>query len=325
MPRARSPKRDEAYNLWLNSNGSIALKDIAEQLGLSDVQIRKWKNEDKWVLPAGRSPNGKLPAYASGKSNVTKRKKGNAKSNVTNKKSKSNSKIFIEENKNCDTEMAVEPPKEKPTQRNRVGAPPGNQNAAGNRGGKGGPIRNKHALKTREFETIFWTADILDEEEKSLLDADYDKYLLQYLLIDTLNIREKRILQDIKKLKTTDGGMVFDSVTKNKTTTTTQYTKRDAEGEETPGSSNTVTEDGSSHIAVPILKRIMELEEALTRVQGKKQRAIEVLHKMEMDDEKLAIDHVKLKLYKQRITGQINLDELIDNDDFGEDLDIDLD
>ena len=63
MPRQRSPKRDLAYQLWLDSGKTLKLKDIAAQLEVSESQVRKWKNQDKW--------NG----------NVTKK----MKSNVTNK------------------------------------------------------------------------------------------------------------------------------------------------------------------------------------------------------------------------------------------------
>ncbi|WP_342556660.1 phage terminase small subunit [Lysinibacillus sp. FSL P4-0201] len=48
MARPRNPKRDEAFQMWLESKGQSLLKDIAEQLDLSDSQIRKWKNQDKW-------------------------------------------------------------------------------------------------------------------------------------------------------------------------------------------------------------------------------------------------------------------------------------
>lgn len=65
MPRARSPKRDEAYQLWIASEKTEKLKDIAAELGVSETQIRKWKNQDKW--------NGNV---TNPKSNVTKRKKG---------------------------------------------------------------------------------------------------------------------------------------------------------------------------------------------------------------------------------------------------------
>ncbi len=65
MPRARSPKRDEAYQLWLASGKKKKLKEIASELGVSENQIRKWKNQDKW--------NGNVTNL---KSNVTKQKNG---------------------------------------------------------------------------------------------------------------------------------------------------------------------------------------------------------------------------------------------------------
>ena len=48
MPRARSPERDKAYEIWRSSSGKKPLKDIAEELCVSDVKVRKWKNADKW-------------------------------------------------------------------------------------------------------------------------------------------------------------------------------------------------------------------------------------------------------------------------------------
>lgn len=66
MPRARSPKRDEAYKMWLESGRKKKLKDIASDLGVSETQIRKWKNLDKW--------NSNVTNQSKG--NVTKRKRG---------------------------------------------------------------------------------------------------------------------------------------------------------------------------------------------------------------------------------------------------------
>ncbi|MXP77245.1 phage portal protein [Lachnospiraceae bacterium WCA-9-b2] len=71
MPRARSPKRDEAYKMWLDSNGKTKLKDIASALGVSESQVRKWKNLDKWNSNVTNQPNG----------NVTKRKRGGRQRN----------------------------------------------------------------------------------------------------------------------------------------------------------------------------------------------------------------------------------------------------
>lgn len=66
MARQRDPRRDEAREIWLKSDGKKLLKEIAEELGVSDSQIRKWKSIDKWTEEL--------------KGNVT-----NGKSNVTNR------------------------------------------------------------------------------------------------------------------------------------------------------------------------------------------------------------------------------------------------
>lgn len=48
MARVRSPARDEAKKLYLESNGEIKLVDIATKLNILDSQVRKWKSQDKW-------------------------------------------------------------------------------------------------------------------------------------------------------------------------------------------------------------------------------------------------------------------------------------
>lgn len=48
MPRQRSPDRDKAEKLYIESKGDIPLKDIAEQLNLPEGTIRGWKNKDSW-------------------------------------------------------------------------------------------------------------------------------------------------------------------------------------------------------------------------------------------------------------------------------------
>lgn len=66
MARPRSPNRDKACELWLKSGKKRPLKDIAAELKVSEEQIRKWKNQDKWAKVT--LPNAK--------SNVTNRKGG---------------------------------------------------------------------------------------------------------------------------------------------------------------------------------------------------------------------------------------------------------
>lgn len=74
MARQRSPNREKAKKMYLASQGEIKLKDIAEELGVLDTQIRKWKNQDKWE----QELKGTLPK--------TKRNVTNKKGNKTNSK-----------------------------------------------------------------------------------------------------------------------------------------------------------------------------------------------------------------------------------------------
>jgi phage terminase small subunit len=57
MPKARDPRRDEAYELWAVSKGQRDLVEIADQLGVTDGTLRGWKSKDKWE----KKLNGTLP------------------------------------------------------------------------------------------------------------------------------------------------------------------------------------------------------------------------------------------------------------------------
>ena len=52
MPRQRSPSRDEAKRMYLDSKGKMLLKDIAKAVGKQDTQIRRWKSLDQWYREA---------------------------------------------------------------------------------------------------------------------------------------------------------------------------------------------------------------------------------------------------------------------------------
>ena len=63
MARPRSPSRDKAKQLWLESGKSRLLKDIAEELQVSEEQVRKWKNQDKWDKVTLPNANGNVTKY----------------------------------------------------------------------------------------------------------------------------------------------------------------------------------------------------------------------------------------------------------------------
>ena len=48
MARTRSPDREKSEKLYIESNGEIKLKEIADTLGLPEGTVRGWKNKDKW-------------------------------------------------------------------------------------------------------------------------------------------------------------------------------------------------------------------------------------------------------------------------------------
>lgn len=63
MARPRSPSRDKAKQFWLESGKKRPLKDIAEELQVSEEQVRKWKNQDKWDKVTLLNSNGNVTKY----------------------------------------------------------------------------------------------------------------------------------------------------------------------------------------------------------------------------------------------------------------------
>lgn len=48
MARERSPERNKARQLWLDSDGQMSPKEVAEAVGVKPEQVRKWKSVDRW-------------------------------------------------------------------------------------------------------------------------------------------------------------------------------------------------------------------------------------------------------------------------------------
>ena len=59
MARDRSPERDKAREIWLESGGKMTAKQVAEAVGgVKPEQVRKWKSLDSWAaaLEAQKPP-----------------------------------------------------------------------------------------------------------------------------------------------------------------------------------------------------------------------------------------------------------------------------
>lgn len=152
VAKARSPNRDRALQIWLECNGDISNRELAEKLNEKEKTISNWKSRDQWnvVLHSGE----------------------------------------------CSTTIKRE---------SKAGAPKGNKNAVGNKGGAA-PMRNSNAVTHGFFRKFFpkETLEIMELlETRSPLDILWDNIVIQYTAI----IRAQQIMyvqskdEMIKELK----------------------------------------------------------------------------------------------------------------------------
>lgn len=178
--------------------------------------------------------------------------------------------------------------KEKCNVARKRGGQPGNKNAVGH--GGTGPPGNKNAVTTGEFETLLF--DCLDLDERRLANAvpaDKEQLLLQEIRL--LTVREHRMLKRIDDLQKSE-----------------EYFNN---GELAEGMTMVSRKQGFDKGKLTDLKdfqgklgQIQNIEDALTRVQARKQRAIEALHKFGFEDARLEIELAKVELTSVKIGGQ---------------------
>lgn len=296
MARERSPERDKAKLMWLESGGKMMLKDIAAALSVPESRVRKWKSMDRWedVLNGSVSGDSKGSAPNGTNGNVPK-SRGAPKGN-------------------------------KNAAGNRGGAPPGNKNAVGNSGGPGGPYRNKKALKTGMYETIF--LDALEPEEQDMfdqIDTDPLAQLNEQLIM--LSLQERR---HMKRVKLLEAGLTDEErktkqelmQRKDKVPVTSPKTGKEitvpllTEGMKVTEITTVVTSK---------LDKILKQEEALVKTRDKKLRVINLIASLQQEEEKLRIARERLELDKYKALGHGDEsgggNDVDDEDDDGDDLD----
>ena len=163
----------------------------------------------------------------------------------------------------------------------KKGGQPGNKNAEGH--GGTGPPGNKNAVRTGEFETLFF--DTLEPEERTLAEMirpDKEQLLLRE--IQLLAVRERRMLKRIQSLRELEAqtGSEEDPVPSGMSVT--EYASGIEKGKQT-----------ELRKYEGILGQIQAIEDALTRVQARQQKAIEMLHKFGYDDAKLELATMQLE------------------------------
>ena len=171
------------------------------------------------------------------------------------------------------------------SEKRKRGAQPGNKNSSG------GPPGNKKAVTTGEFETLLF--DCLDPEERRLAQAvPEDKQTLLMQEIQLLTIRERRMLKRIDLLRQSPDDS--EEVSGDETGMTVVSHKT---GIEKDKETDLREYQGK-------LGQIQHIEEALTRVQARKQAAIDSLHRYGVDDSRLEIEMLRLDLAALKLGGQ---------------------
>ncbi|NOU68374.1 terminase [Paenibacillus sp. LMG 31461] len=279
MPRERSPDRDKAKQIWISSNGKLKLKDLAAELGLGETQIRKWKSQDKWDVSL--------------KSNVTNEAKGNV------------------------TKRIGAPKGNKNAVGNKGGAPKGSKNALGNRGGYGGPPGNKKAVSTGEFESIWM--DTLEEDEQELArQVETDPVRQADEAITLLSIRERRMLQRIQNLRNAlsekQRKVIQERIAVKDVQTIHDEKTGTSKSVVVPMDKLVTTKIEESDIRV--IDDLLRLEEALTRVQDKKLKAIDLKNRFVDAERDLRIQ--KLQAEVNSLNNNTVVDPVVFKDDLHE-------
>ncbi|HFP6579398.1 TPA: phage terminase small subunit [Enterococcus faecalis] len=189
------------------------------------------------------------------------------------------------------------------------GAPQGNQNAVGNKGNKTAspPKRNKNAVKTGEYETIF--ADMLSDEEKDIYSTmNDDPFFILDEEIRILKIRQYRML---KRIKDAEAGLNDEEVER------LQQLRKVKEPSAIDGKMVTVKREVLKDVQVTRktfrkLDDILAIEDALTRVSNQLIRAIKQQKELLSTDKKSLLIEAqieKTKLETDKLSGGSSNDE----------------
>ncbi len=197
------------------------------------------------------------------------------------------------------------------------GAPAGNKNAIGNRGGPGGPYGNKKAVTTGEYESIWF--DCLTEEEQVLCNTINTDTLAQAEEdIRLITLRERRMMERIRRLM--DGlnekerKVLHELQTQKNPVTFYDEKSGSSKVLMVPETKLVVTEITETECR--LIDDILKLEEALTRVQDKKTKAIALKHSIEVTGsielEKLQLSKARLLLDIEKAKGESKSNQHVD-------------
>lgn len=193
---------------------------------------------------------------------------------------------------------------------NKSGAPPGNKNAKGNKGGSP-PKGNKNAIKTGEYEIIF--ADMLSDEEKDIYSNLNDDPF--FILNDEIRLLKIRQFRMMKRIKEAEKGLNDEEVER------LQQLRKVKEPSSIGGKVVTVKREVLKDVQITRktfrkLDDILAIEDALTRISNQLTKAIKQQNALLANDAKLQLLKVqteKVKASLDATSGDMDMPVFIDD------------
>ena len=176
------------------------------------------------------------------------------------------------------------------------GGQPGNKNCKGHKNAKGhgAPKHNKNAEKDGIYSAIFF--DMLDEKEKALAEnAPLKSREALENEMQILKVREHRILEKIAKYESMDESELFLS----------SVTDMRIPGRETDGQRQQL----GMYNKDSAFTRVLKLEEALYKVQGRIATIANALKALEATDVNIEIQKRRLDIMYMRATGTVEIED----------------
>ncbi|EPI5815798.1 phage terminase small subunit, partial [Enterococcus hirae] len=166
-------------------------------------------------------------------------------------------------------------------QPNNRGAPKGNQNAIGNKGNSRAspPVGNKNALKTGEYETIFF--ETLSDEEKDIYSSLNDDPSL--VLSEEIRLLKIRQLRMMKRIQQAEAGLNDEEIER------LQQLRKIKTPIEKDGRKLEIKRDVMQDVQVSRkthrkIDDILSIEDSLTRISNQLAKAIKQINELYMNE-----------------------------------------
>ena len=182
------------------------------------------------------------------------------------------------------------------------GGQPGNRNSAGHKNAagshKGAPAGNRNAEKDGAYSTVFF--DMLTPEEREILHGApvQGREALEHEM-KILKFREHKILAKISEYeRAPEDALYLNSVTDMREPAGRGKARKDGAAQQM----GMYNKDSA-------FARVLKLQEALYKVQGRIAKIADSLRAMEENKERLALERERLEIMRIRATGRVEIGE----------------